>query len=94
MLYIKTLLKEMTETHLMNNYGVYFQEDGELILNLVRGLLMAVIQNESSGKTVKEAMSCIKLAKELTEQFHAISVKTFRYNRMRIGGKLVNHDDN
>ncbi len=54
---------------------------------------MAVIQNESSGKTVKEAMSCIKLAKELTEQFHAISVKTYRYNRMRIGSKLVNHDD-
>ncbi len=78
----------------MNNYGVYFQEDGELILNLVRGLLMSVIQNESSEKTVKEAMNCIKLAKELTEQFHTISAKTYSYNRMRVGGKLVNYDNN
>jgi hypothetical protein len=78
----------------MNNYGVYFQEDGELILNLVRGLLMSVIQNESSEKTVKEAMSCIRMAKELTEHFHAISAKTYSYNRMRVGGKLVNNDDN
>lgn len=28
----------------MNNYGVYFQEQGEKVLNIIKSLLMSIIQ--------------------------------------------------
>lgn len=80
----------------MKNYGVYFQEEGEKILNIIKTLLMNIIQYEpSNSKLIKEATNCLKTAKELTEEFTKISNKNFKYNKQRIGGKysyLYNED--
>ena len=54
-------MQEFEETHLMNNYGVYFQEQGEKVLNIIKTLLISLIQYDSSNtKLIKQAHGCLK----------------------------------
>jgi hypothetical protein len=33
----------------MNNYGIYFQQEGQKILNIIRTLAMMILQTEQPG---------------------------------------------
>jgi hypothetical protein len=74
----------------MNNYGVYFQVEGEKVLNVIRSLLMNIIQfSQPNSSLFREANQALKVVKELFEEFNRIASKTAKYNKLRNGGKYA-----
>lgn len=80
----------------MNNYGVYFQVEGEKVLNVITTILMNVLHFEPHHSALfKEATHAKNLVKTLFEEFNRIANKTAKHNKLRSGGRysyLYNQD--